>query len=125
LSTENGFKIGPLALNCYQELKGLCDLSNIILPKIYFIIELLVIRRTLLIAEHNDMIFDYTIYVVSTGNLIILFKVGLALELLYFKICFRGLLPNSANLLELNFNFKLLAGIISELGDLLTIVVET
>lgn len=105
LPTEDGFEIGPFSLHCNQELECLSDLCNVVLPEVNFIIELLVIWRTLLIAEHNNVIFNDTIYVISTGNLVVFFEVCLALELLNFEVCLWSLFPNSADFLELNFNF--------------------
>ena len=77
-----------------------------------------------MVAEHDNVVFNDTVDIISASNLIVLLKVSLALKLLNFKICLRCLLPNTADFLKLDFNLKLLSRIICQFDDLLSIVVK-
>jgi hypothetical protein len=111
-------------LDSEEELKGLSDLSDVFLPEINLIIELLVLGRALHVAQHHDVVFDNLIHILSAHDLVVVLVVGLALKLLNFKVGNRIIFPDASNLLELDFDLKLFAGVISKLVNLLTMVVK-
>lgn len=59
-----------------EELKSFCDFGNVVLPEINLSVELLVVRRTLHVAQLDNMVFDDLIDVISGGNLEVLFIVS-------------------------------------------------
>lgn len=107
-----------------EELKGLSDLSDVVLPEVNLVIELLVVGRALHVAEHDDVVFDNLIHILSAHDLVVVLVVSLALELLDFKVSNRIILPDASDFLELDFDLKLFSCVISKFVDLLTVVVK-
>lgn len=124
MTAEDAFKVAPLALDSKEELKALSDLSDVVLPEVNLVIELLVVGRALHVAEHDDVVFDNLIHILSAHDLVVVLVVSLALKLLYFKVSNRIILPDASDFLELDFDLKLFSCIISKFVDLLTVVVK-
>jgi len=112
LASENALKVAPLALDGKKKLQSFSNLSNVVLPEIDLIIELLVVRRALHVAEHDNVIFNDLVNVFGAHNLVVVFIVGLALQLLDFKVGDGIILPNTSDIFELDFNLELLSGIV-------------
>ena len=112
MTSENTLKIAPLALNSEKKFQCFSNLSNIVLPEINFIIELLVVWGALHVAEHDDVIFDDLVDVFCAHNLVVVLIVSLAFQLLDFKVGDRIILPDTSDFFKLDFNLELFSGII-------------
>jgi hypothetical protein len=70
------------------------------------------------------VVLNDLVNVLSGHDFVVLFVVGLALKLLDVDVSHGVILPHVSDLLQLDFNLELLTGIVSELVNFLTMVVE-
>ena len=118
---EDTFEIHPVILHVDQQVKGLVDLVDVLLPVVDLVIELLVVGGALVLGKLLGVVFDQLDDVFSGGDLV-QFLILVLFDALDHKLSLRVLFPHLLDVLEGILNGKLLLSVSTQITDLFDVI---